>query len=215
MVGAGQTTQLTDTSPVPNVEIWVTDHWETYQPTDGNFGPEYAFARSWSAAHPSETIGIVKYAVVGTCMTDWEPAWSINDPAHPQYGSLYQALLFVYKAAGSLPVQAVLWDQGECDSTLYDMATAYQSRTQALISQLRVDLKYTSPALPFVFGETQYPAAPYIGYIQNAQMQISMSNTAVCEVNTDGFPVWPDGLHFDNQGQIDLGDSMYLIYSGC
>jgi hypothetical protein len=203
--GRGVTAELPlpEQQEIPNVMSWVYDHWETYKPAD-SFGPDLFFARQWAADHPGEYVGIVKCAVGATSMTEWSPgAW------------LYDLCLKVYRDAGSLPIRAVIWDQGESDANGHNGNVGMYAQLMVnMIHQLRKD---TNQVMPFVFGETQFPDAEFIGMLQQAQYALSIQTVEprVCEAMTDGLTQWADRLHFDTAGQIGLGTVLYQRYLSC
>lgn len=215
MHGLGETKAVSPEyqAAVPNVLVWVRDHWETYKP-EWHFGPELAFMHQWSKDHPTETVGIIKCAIGGTSMADWQPNWTARAAGNPQFGSLYQLLLDIYNTAGRLPVNAIIWDQGEFDAGGYSFASQYASRFNAFIRSLRADVAGMG-IIPFVFGQTQYPGSLYISAIQDAQFDVSQANQSVCESMTGDFPLLADRLHFSSEGQLMLGTSLYTAFKGC
>jgi hypothetical protein len=199
-------------SPISNVAIWVNDHWETYQPSGVTFGPELSFFRAWSAANPDKEVGIVKCAIGGTSMLDWTPFWSIETSEQPQYGPLYPMLMGFYNASGRLPVEAVLWVQGEHDTLRQNLADVYEGLFRSFIAHLRADLGGT---IPFVFGQTQHPSGQYLSVIQAAQESIALTVPVVCEALTGDVTLMADRLHFDANGQLLLGSLLYDAYARC
>lgn len=202
-------------NPIQNVVIWSKDHWETYQPGQGTFGPDVSFLHAWSIEHPNETIGIMKCAIGATSITDWDPNYSPMFAVNPQYGSLYKHLIDVYKAAGSLPVKGFIWSQGESDSMDSDLMRGYFNRLQSFIAHIRIDMVGDNGIIPFIIGETKYPEAKYISVIQESQQYAADMISLVCKSETDYLTLNSDNLHFDAIGQIGFGEGLYSTWKEC
>lgn len=191
MVGLGQTPASLN-GEINNVVIWEGNHWETFKPGKC-FGPELQFAIDWSQNHPNETVGFIKYAVGGTSMKDWE----LGNP-------LSIILLSDYVNSGNLPVKAILWDQGEADTTSQDLATHYAYRIESFISGWQ-----SLTGAPFIFGETISKQYSYWDYINVEQTNIS-SWPNVTMIDTSDLTLWGDNLHFDTNSQLELGHRFYM-----
>lgn len=202
MVGLGKASDLSEEqrASLANVVYWTGSQWETYKPAE-NFGPDLFFLIAWSQNHPTETVGAIKCAVGATSMTDWSPdQW------------LYQLAIKTYRNAGSPPVIAVLWDQGESDADgRNDNYQVYPQMLETLITAFRRDTGFA----PFLIGETQYPAARYIQTIQDGQKYVATiwHTQSVRLVDTTGFTLGSDALHFSTAGQVSLGNAFYSQYS--
>jgi hypothetical protein len=203
MWGHGQVEKLNYSTQLNNVIVRVGAHWETYKPKVC-FGPEFEFLKRWSADHPNETIGLIKFAIRGSSMNDWTPNY---DPSVSLHGPLYERLIDVWTDAGSLPVELVLWMQGESDAIVESRALVYASHTDAFITELRNDTNFA----PFVFGQTQRPDAPYISYVNDKQemMETNSATDFTCMARTGDLHLYDDNLHIRTSGHLILGDRMY------
>lgn len=193
MSGMGQRDEAL-AAPIPNVVVWAGDHWETYQP-GRCFGPDLAFAQSWNRDR-AESVGIVKYAVAGTSMERWT-------------GDLFDNLVSAYEQAG-VPAAAVIWAQGESDALDADLSAMYETRMHRFLVGLRNEVGQ----VPFVFAQTRFPSAPYIDRIRQAQARL-IGWERVCMTGTDDLTTWPDDLHFDTEGQLELGRRLYESWTAC
>jgi len=97
-----------------------------------------AFANA-AREHLDGTLGLVPCAVGGTAIKEWARG-----------EELYENMVKRAKAAVAEggEIKAVLWYQGESDTSTAEDAAAYQGRMEKLISDLRDDLKL--PLLPII-----------------------------------------------------------------
>ncbi len=141
----------------------------------------------------------------------------------PSIGTLYANMLKQFQAGvaqlqkqGMTPnLKGVLWMQGEQDSKQEESATSYAFSLRRLRKRIAEDMK-TKLDLPLVFGQVLPHDPPLDRFkFRNAireQMAAcdshsgkpeSMVNTIM--VSTDGFPLLQDTVHYDAQGQWQLG----------
>jgi lysophospholipase L1-like esterase len=224
MAGHGRYDELPpgdDGALPPNVTIAAVSLDVHLRPLEGGFGPELTLARNLAAAHPGETLLLIKYAVEGSSLLDWAPDWDAKAAAqtgHPEYGPLYRRLLELVAAKREDPQHtacqpaAVFWMQGERDALFLQAAAAYEANLAALIEALRTDLG--APVLPFLVGQVdppgdRYPAAELV---RAAQAAVARKLPGVYLVRTDGLSRRADGLHYDTAGQLELGRGFASAY---
>lgn len=199
MLGFGKSSELPASlrGPVQNVVIWVNDHWETYKPGPTCFGPDVSFAAKWSADHPGERIGIIKFAVGSTHMGRWQPG-----------GDLNLALLNKYRESGALPVLGFYWVQGESDSNNREYSALYQQRLESMIVDIRNKIGFS----PFVFARTATTGFAYWETISAAQTYIASfyNQSSVYLVETLDLSTY-EGVHFNTESQIELGTRLYTM----
>ncbi len=138
----------------------------------------------------------------GTAVIPWNGA---SYPAGQPYGNMRMALNYYASMSG---VRAVLWHQGEGDGQLQTSAANYIADLQAVIAQSRSDY---GKNVGWVVARVSY-AGPNFGTnstIINAQNTVIGSTGNVFSgPNTDGIQIpRPDGVHFQNQGLVDLANA--------
>ncbi len=106
-------------SPAVQKDLWVTSPWPAF-------------------AGELEHVGLVTSAPGGTCLIAWSDETDRWNPRHAD--QLYDRTLLGWITAGSPPIEAVLWLQGECDAarwkfhgwTREEATIAYRDRLMAL-----------------------------------------------------------------------------------
>jgi arylsulfatase A-like enzyme/methionine-rich copper-binding protein CopC len=172
------------------------------------FGPEVSFGRAMADAKPTENIAIIKYTHGGTNLYS---QWSASGDKYATFVTTVQAALAALTTAGdTYELRGMLWQQGEAD-TGGTAADNYQSNLTDLIARVRTDLN-GGAAFPFVIGslsDSQYSnittagSGPY--KVRQAQEAVAAADATVGIVLTDGFGIQSDGIHFDHNGQVALG----------
>ncbi len=164
------------------------------------FGPEVSLAHSLARQYPNDRIILVKQAASGSLIQQWQPG-------EPLYKGLLRQIGF---AADDYPfnqVDAIVWMQGESDAQSdMQVATQYAGRLMQLVSHLRKDLR--SPDSLFVFGEVgvQHPLfKDSIAAVRKQQQLAQERLTNALMVSTDGLDNIGDGIHYNAQGQLELG----------
>ena len=107
----------------------------------------------------------------------------------------------------------MIWHQGEADATSLTNANAYEANLTDLISRVRQDV-FGGNNAPFVIGSLSNSQDPSIetpgsswNVLRQAQESVAANDTQVGFVNTDGYTTRPnEAIHFDHEGQIDLGE---------
>lgn len=162
-------------------------------------GPGMPFANSILQKNCSfGVIGLVPCAISGTKMVEWA-----------QGTSLYNQLILRAKAAlrkgGS--IRALLWFQGESDTTLQPNADAYKGRLIKFFSDVRTDLQ--SPDLLII----QVALASGLNFtetVREAQLNIGLPN--VRTVDAKGLPLEWDNIHLTAAAQVRLGNMLAHSY---
>jgi hypothetical protein len=182
------------------------------QPVQGQLGPEYGLTRTLAPAYPGETL-VVKYAVDASSLLDWAPRWDraqAEITGNPHFGPLYNNLLgFVTQIQEgrevACPIAAVVWMQGERDARFPEAGREYEQNLSDLIHRLRGDLN--APGLPFLLGRINPPPAHYpaVEDVQQAQAAVAQKLDRVVLVSTEGLAKQRDELHYNTEGQIELG----------
>lgn len=211
-----------------NIKIWNGSAFVTLQNGVNNditgagpgtwWGPEAEFARRWRLKHPSNVLYIVKYAVSGTFLYDtgsltWFPT--------PRNGPSYFATLKTYTdnaktaLSGLSPiVEAFLWMQGESDGSGSDqgglaVANEYQTNLTALFSAVRSQLgdNNTKIVVGRITDSSHWPSGSIIRAAQTAVVSGDSGISSL--VDTDTFLRLVDDFHYNADGLVSLGSSMY------
>ena len=210
--------------PQDDVDFYPRDNLTTLRPAtffsggEVKFGPEITMGRRLSdslGGRAGIRVAILKYALGGTKLaTDWVPGGDATTTGDgPQYAAFQQtvtngldALAAAYPNA-TLELEGMVWVQGESDANSTD-APNYESNLTAFIADLRATY---GDGLPFVLsrlssGQTALNST-YLTTIRNAQTTVADADSLTEWVDTDGFGLSGDNLHFDATGQQQLGNA--------
>jgi hypothetical protein len=170
--------------------------WNPMKPPEKGFGPEISFAHAMHEAL-GEPIGIIKHSIGGT---------ALSGPWHPtQPGRLYAELRDIVKAAGETrPIQVVgmIWMQGGRDAKREEHASKYAELLPKLVAQTRKD--FGNEKMFFVAGRSRLTKRfTYAELVRKAQMECKAEDYAW--INCDDLTTGKDNLHFDTNGQVNLG----------
>lgn len=181
------------------------------------FGPEITLGRRLSrelARDPSVRLALFKSARGGTDLaSDWQPGGDGTTAGDgPEYRTFQQvvadgrnALAAAYPDA-SIKVRGMLWVQGERDAKT-NQAAKYKANLTAFIADVRLtygaDLGVVISRLSD--GQTNIGASDLTA-IREAQTAVAAAHPRTALLNTDGFGMQADELHFNAPGQQALGD---------
>lgn len=157
------------------------------------------FARCVAAKDPAAKVGLVPCAFGGTTLDQWKPGSALYTNA--------VARMRVALKSGQL--KAILWHQGEGDSSAAKAAT-YPARFAAMIAQLRKDLG--APDVPVLVGElgASYNKA-YAPF--NAMLpQVTNAVPRSALVSSEGLGSNPDKVHFSADALRDFGKRYFEAY---
>ncbi|PSS02683.1 Carbohydrate esterase [Actinidia chinensis var. chinensis] len=160
-------------------------------------GPGMPFANA-----VKERVGVVALvpcAVGGTAIKEW---------ARGKH--LYENMVRRAKAAAASggEIQAMLWYQGESDTSSQHDADSYKVNMERLIHDVRSDLQ--CPSLPIIQVAIASGDAKYMEAVREAQKSIDLPNV-VC-VDAIGLQLGPDNLHLTTQAQVQLGHMLADAY---
>jgi hypothetical protein len=168
------------------------------------FGPEVGFAHAVARAYPHDTHIIIKHVATGSSIQQWLPG-----------SRLYNGLLRQREFIGlskDAKIEAIIWMQGEKDARNKQRASSYESHLKRFISGLRTNLE--SPNTLFVMGKINPEDAAFTmtEVVQKAQerVQHSLPNTVL--VSTKGLGKIYDHVHYDADGQLELGKRFARAY---
>ena len=182
----------------------------------GQFGPEVTFGHELYKAigqEPGTRIVLVKSAAGGTSLMQH---WKANGTAERKgdggmYIGLQEAvdhcreLIKVQYPGATVTVEGILWVQGESD-TPGARPAYYEENLRRFTKDLRAtfgdDLRVVISALSN--NQTGYGEKPR-GIVRAAQEKIAAEDKRNALINTDGFGVGGDQMHFDAAGQEAIG----------
>lgn len=201
------------------------------------FGPEFGFALSMATAerpvylikyhasgmplhhgiHGGEWVGPGH----GPNRRNFYPGAKDGDP---NAGILYKAMLARFRGGiGSLAgsgkkpiVRGFLWMQGEQDAKHKEPAASYSASLRQLKARLGQDI---GAVFPMVYGQVlpHEPGPARFTHRKETREQMAMADSASGRpeaiagarmVSTDGFPLLPDNVHYNTEGQLRLGRAM-------
>ena len=194
-----------------DAEAWRWNKWVPLDPSKtqrSGFGPEISFSRRLSQ-HFGEPIGIIKLSVGGSSLAE---DWSPDRPK-----SLYHVLLEQVRRAKKqrkIEIVGMLWMQGGRDARFEPMAKAYAENLPKFIARLRKDLN--RPDMIFIAGlalDLPKETFPHEPLVRQAQNECQAPRYTV--ISTEGIKKGPDNMHFNTEGQVELGrrfaDAMILM----
>jgi hypothetical protein len=182
------------------------------------FGPEITLGRRLAdniGDGVTKRIAIIKYATGGTSLAvDWKPGGDNTTAGDgPQYVSFQQvvsngmAALAVAYPGAVITIDGIVWVQGERDAK-----GGYENQYEANLTDFIADVRATYGAgLSFIVirlssGQTNIPAAE-LEIVRAAQTAVAASDPRTSLVDTDGFGLLSDNLHFDALGQQAIGSA--------
>ncbi len=172
------------------------------------FGPELSFGSDMMVMNPESRVVIIKFAVGGTDMFEY---WTTPNREFPSGGILWNALqdriadaLTRLNAMGlDYHVEGFLWMQGESDADKRYRAKAYAGKLTSFIASMRYFLG--DPEMPFILGRIRDAGQPHADMVRDAQVSVAGNIPNVYWFNTDDLGLLPDGIHYSEEGMIELG----------
>ncbi|XP_071691719.1 probable carbohydrate esterase At4g34215 [Rutidosis leptorrhynchoides] len=150
-------------------------------------------------------IDLVPCAVGGTAIKEWAKG-----------EKLYEDMIRRSKAAANSggEIKAMIWYQGESDTSSKHVAESYKSNMENLIRNVRSDLGL--PSLPIIqVAIASGTDAKLVEVVREAQKAIDLPNV-VC-VDAKGLELKEDNLHLTTTAQVQLGHMLadaYLAHFG-
>lgn len=146
-------------------------------------------------------VGVVPCAVGGTAIKEWARG------EHLYESMVRRARAAVEGEGGGCEIKAVVWYQGESDTSTQHDAEAYKANMESLIHNVRLDLQ--SPSLPIIQVAIA-SGEKYMETVREAQKSIDLPNV-VC-VDAKGLKLGPDNLHLTTEAQVQLGHMLADAY---
>ncbi|KAE8680006.1 putative carbohydrate esterase [Hibiscus syriacus] len=155
-------------------------------------GPGMSFANAVRDHLGGECLGLVPCAVGGTAIREW-------DRGHQLYENMLKRSKESLKSGGE--IKALLWYQGESDTSSLHDAEAYKGNMERLIHNLRRDLGL--PSLPIIQVAIASGDERYREKVRAAQLGMNLPNVTC--VDAKGLPLKQDNLHLTTEAQVMLG----------
>lgn len=242
MEGLGTLSELTadQRTPAPNAFYWNGTQFVAMVPgttvtsTNGNFGPELAFARQ--ITRNGRAAFLIKYGNSGKPLdSGWSDQIWLGDPpaanrttfypgqtaTDPNQGTLYrnqmlprfQAGLEAIRASGQTPViRGLIWMQGEQDSKNAISAGRYAANLRRLRDRLAADLELTAPTdLPLVFGQVLPHDPPEARFTHRDEIRVEM---ALADQNSGDSKAIPGARMLPTDGIPLLSDNVHYTTAG-
>lgn len=217
MVGSGRTDSLAAADTTLPAHVIYYRNTDAINPWDiTRFGPELTLAQDLSTAMPDTPLRFIKHAIGGTSLLDWAPEWDSTRAAitgNQHVGPMYEhAMAIVDTLQAESEVVAIFWMQGERDARIPEAGVDYYANLEHLIASLRRDLG--NPDIPFIMGRVNAPAERYpaLEDVRNAQFRAAEELHHVILVDTDDLSKWPDNLHYDTHGVLEMGKRFAEAY---
>lgn len=181
-------------------------------PNDHDFGPEILFGRNVADALPDENIVLIKGAWGGTNLySDWDPA--SGSRFNNFISTVTAGLNAVVQPGDTYKIAGMLWTQGESDARGAETSEQYEENLTGFIAAVRDLYGADMPFFLSRLSDVQTNIAPvYLANVRTGQANVAAIDPNAYLVDTDGFGILPDNLHFDASGQIDLGEAFATSY---
>ncbi len=173
------------------------------KPTVVGVGPGLSFAERVYSTRNKRNIGLIPCAVGGSGIDQW-----IAGVRHEQTGiNPYDAMIErVRVAQQSGKIRAVLWHQGESDSSL-EKSEVYEEKLRQFFVKLRKDLKLKET--PIIMGELGHfyiAKNPTAVQINKAMIHLASTERYLYYVSSEGLKDKGDETHFDSASAKILGE---------
>ena len=186
-----------------------------FRAIDFDFGPEISFGHALKEAFPNDDFALIKYAVGGTSL---QVHWDVIDGwIYHNFQKTVEGGLNALDAEGyEVDIVGMLWTQGARD-VVTGNATLYEDNLKEFIADIRS--RYGA-SLPFFFsqisvGQTdlvERTSQEDLDAIRTGQAAVADSDPLTFMMSTDGFPLYNDNLHFDNDGLRGIGEEFVAAY---
>lgn len=184
---------------------------------DSHFGPELGFGHELARRWPDTHLAIVKHGRGATNLAeDWAPDAMTGRRLYREMLDQIRESRARLEKEGTLgELSGFVWVQGEADTTRREWAEGYARNLTALIDRLRKDLD--APRLPVLIvltGEGKMSSTMlFAETVRRAQREFVAADPCAGLVSGDDLGLL-DGVHYDAEGQIELGQRLAEAYVG-
>ncbi|MFN3168052.1 MAG: sialate O-acetylesterase, partial [Phycisphaeraceae bacterium] len=194
--------------PQADILFYEGGNLRTLRPDSGtDFGPEITFGRSIADEMAGDAFGLIKYGVGGTDLhNDWDPA---TGGTYNTFRNIVTNGLNALAGAGhTYEIVGMLWTQGERDAKTNRTTAQYEFDLNEFIADIRTNYGADLPFLLSRLSSGQTNINPtQLSSIRTAQQNVADNDPLAFMIDTDGFGIKGDNLHFNAAGQIALGEA--------
>lgn len=194
----------------------------TFGGREPSFGPEVSFGKAVAVALPDDEIYLIKHAWGATSLAGgWDPVAGTssgvmtgsNTTPGLQYNlftsTVASALTNLDNAGLSYEIAGMLWLQGESDAINASTDNAYEANLTAFIAQTRTNY---GDDLPFIIARINPQWGGADSETRAAQQSVAEATEGVYWFDTDNFSRPSGNVHYDTQGQIEIGQAFADTY---
>jgi autotransporter-associated beta strand protein len=176
-----------------------------------NFGPEISFGRAIADARPNERFALIKFAQGATNLhNNWDPATgSVYSTFRTTVTNGLEALS---RTGQPYQIVGMLWTQGENDVQDLRTTAQYQADLNEFIADVRT--RYGANLPFFISRLSNNQTWRDITQVRTAQENVDAADPNAYLINTDGFDMRSDALHFEETGYVALGQAFATSYLG-
>lgn len=177
------------------------------------FGPEKSLIEEMSTQMPihHQPVFFLKYAIGGSSLLDWAPEYSEEKAkitGNERFGNMFKTFFHYIDSIRNLhdpEVKALLWMQGERDARIPEAGKDYYVNFKKFIEEVRKRLG--EEKLPIIFARVNPPIERYaaLDIVNEAQRRIADEMEAVYMIETEGLAKNKDEVHYNTEGQLELG----------
>jgi hypothetical protein len=173
-----------------------------------HYGPEIGLGRGLVNANPHEPMVFIKHGRGATNLAeDWHPDATTGKQLYRDFIKQVRSALARLEATGELSeIEALVWCQGEGDSTRCEWAEAYEENLRCLFAATRADLNCANmPILLVLTGDGNANSAmAHAEIVRQAQRNVAAADSRVTLVDADDLTLL-DHVHIDGPSQLKLG----------
>ncbi|KAJ1397340.1 Sialate O-acetylesterase domain [Sesbania bispinosa] len=163
-------------------------------------GPAMPFANAVRRHVVDALLGLVPCAVGGTAIKEWARGEDL-------YQNMVNRAKESVKGDQHSQIKALLWFQGESDTSSEDDARSYKVNMEKFIHNIREDLNL--PSLPII-QVALASGFEYTEKVREAQKGIDLPNV-IC-VDAKGLALKEDNMHLTTESQVQLGHMLAQAY---
>ncbi len=177
-----------------------------------NFGPEISFGRTIADGRPYDRFCLIKFAQGATSLhTSWDPA---SGSVYTEFRrTVTYGLEALTKAGHTYEIVGMCWTQGENDVQDFRTTAQYEADLNEFIADIRT--RYGAGVKFFISrlsdNQTWRPASQ-VNEIRTAQDNVAATDPLSYLIDTDGFDMRADNLHFEETGYVDIGEAFGQAY---
>lgn len=174
-----------------------------------NFGPEISFGRTIADGRPYERFCLIKFAEGGTNLhTNWDPT---SGSVYTEFRrTVTYGLEALTKAGHTYEIVGMLWTQGENDVQDGRTTAQYEADLNEFIADVRT--RYGASVKFFISRLSDNQTWSDITQVRTAQDNVAAGDPLSYLIDTDGFDMRGDNLHFEETGYVAIGEAFGQSY---